>query len=279
MGKVGNSITLFNATVRTLLGVVVVGGLAVGSYVGYSSFNADSGELAAAKAEISDLEKQIDNRDQVIAAKDVEIGEQKEQIEALETSMRYLKFSKQLARVTIKSIYKDPNTNDMETVIDFVELDSVGRPLRTPKEFKVLGDEIYVDALIVKFKDKYIEEGTDPERSSSICMFRRIFGSQQEPENGDLIYEDESTEARHPQAYSQGSVLSPLEQRIWKDFWSIANDADEQNELGIRSNHGTAVSIKPIEGKVYQIRLRAAGGLDLLSDEEMVTPPVTGQAT
>ena len=109
-------------------------------------------------------------------------------------------------------------------------------------------------------------------------MFRRVFGDEQkafdrdDKEQSTKVYKEESQANTHPYSYSRGQVLSPLEERIWKNFWDIANDPKQQNEVGISSNHGEAVSIKPIEGKIYQVRLRASGGLSLLTDDEMIVP-------
>ena len=55
--------------------------------------------------------------------------------------------------------------------------------------------------------------------------------------------------------------MSEFEEKIWKDFWTIANDSTKSKELGIRANHGQAVYVKAEEGKTYQIELRASDGL------------------
>ena len=54
-------------------------------------------------------------------------------------------------------------------------------------------------------------------------------------------------------------TVSEFEQQIWDDFWTVANDPAKSAELGIRSAHGTAVSIRVQPGKTYQIDLRATG--------------------
>ncbi len=271
MGKVGDTVSLFNTTVRTLLGVVVVGGLSLGSYFGYSIFTDSSLKDKA----LNQANKRVEELKVTIEERDEEIKQKQAKIEAQATALRFLKFTRQLARITVKSILKDGD-GQTRMVVDFVELDSTGRELTEAKRFEVLGDEVFVDAFIVKFNDSFIETGIDPERKSSICMFRRVFGSKQmaDDDNGRTqIYKKERQDNTHPLSYSHGQVLSPLEERIWKNFWEIANDPDQQNELGISSNHGQAVSIKPIEGKSYQIRLRASDGLSLLTDDETVVPP------
>ena len=92
---------------------------------------------------------------------------------------------------------------------------------------------------MVKFDDKYVEQA-DIDRSTSLVLFRRIFGEAQKPMDG---YPLDNIGAR-PKAYGQGEELSPFEEKIWTDFWGIANDEKKARELGIRAAHGEAPSIK-----------------------------------
>ena len=85
--------------------------------------------------------------------------------------------------------------------------------------FRIQGDVVYIDNWIVKFEDKYIERRRF-ERSTSLVLFRRIFGESQPPNEGLLIDEVGS----RPQAYGRGNQMSDFEKQIWDEFWTIAND-------------------------------------------------------
>jgi hypothetical protein len=61
--------------------------------------------------------------------------------------------------------------------------------------------------------------------------------------------------------------MSDFEQRIWSDFWSIANDPQRAAGLGIRAAHGEAVSMKVATGRSYRLELRASGGLSIVPAE------------
>jgi hypothetical protein len=120
------------------------------------------------------------------------------------------------------------------------------------------GDVVYIDNWMVKFDDKYVENG-DIARGTSLCLFRRIFSEQQVPNEGVSLDEV----GMRPQAYASGGELSEFEQRLWKDFWEIANNPTRAAEMGIRAANGEAVNIKVRDGKTYMIELRASGGLSI----------------
>ena len=61
--------------------------------------------------------------------------------------------------------------------------------------------------------------------------------------------------------------MSAFEERIWSEFWNIANDPRQAEELGIRAAHGEAPSIKVRPGKSYLIHLRASDGLSITPED------------
>ena len=150
------------------------------------------------------------------------------------------------------------------------ELNDEGRPVDGPRQFEIVGDVIYLDNWIVKFDDKYVEEA-EIDRSTSLVLFRRLFGEHQEPKDGFPLDRGQGP----PRAYTHGGVVSEFERKIWGDFWTIANDETKARELGIRAAHGQAVSIKTQKGKSYRILLRASDGLSIVPDGE-VPPRKTG---
>jgi hypothetical protein len=57
--------------------------------------------------------------------------------------------------------------------------------------------------------------------------------------------------------------MSEFEQKIWNDFWLIANDRQRAAELGIVAAHGTAVGQRVRPGMTYEIELRATGDMTI----------------
>jgi hypothetical protein len=279
------TVNVLNSAVRTVLGLVLVGGLGYGGWYGYSIFtekdeatNRATKELAEAKSALTRAENDILEKEQTLVRKNVElqeqaveintlhvkVDEQKQEITKLDTSLRLLKVDQRVARLTVM----DQSTNadgELFSLIEFQDLDESGEPLDQPKQFKIKGDIVYIDTWVVKFEDKYVE-AADIERGTSLVLFRRLFGEFQEPQQGFLL--DQT--GQRPTAYARGSALSEFEKRIWDDFWNVANDENKQYELGIRAAHGEAPSYKIEKGATYIIKKRASAGLDF---DRVPTPP------
>ena len=193
-----------------------------------------------------------------------------EKIARLDTALRLLKVNHRLARLTAvdQTLDTSGEEDQLYSIVEFEELNDDGQPIDEPRQFRIKGDVVYLDNWIVKFDDKYIEQ-SDLDRSTSLVLFRRIFGEFQNPNDGYLI--DES--GVRPTAYARGGRMSEFERKIWNDFWNIANDPAAARDLGIRAAHGDAVSIKVQKGKSYRVMLRASDGLSIVPEEAPADPP------
>jgi hypothetical protein len=284
MGRIIESISTINHTLRTVLSFAVVGGVTAVGYMGYTAFNNSTNEAARnaealvaargdlelahqdllqARSEINDLHGQV--ADQVI-----EIAKQALQIDKLSTSLRLIKVDHRVAKLNVLNQITDPETGVITTQIQFVEVDDDNVIIGDPQEFQLKGQIVYVDGWIVKFDDKYVEEA-DIERGSSLVLFRRLFGEYQQPSEGFML--DRAGET--PSAYSRSGDISTVERKIWKDFWSIANDSKRARALGIRAAHGDAPSILVKKGMSYKIQLRASDGLTITPDGPIESAPTT----
>jgi hypothetical protein len=97
-----------------------------------------------------------------------------------------------------------------------------------------------------------------PDKSTSICLFRRLFGEFQEPHEG---YTLDQTGVR-PIVYGHDQ-MSAFEREIWSRFWEIAAEPDRAAQLGVRAAHGEAVATKLRRGQKYRVTLRASDGLSI----------------
>ena len=311
MSRILDSMAAINSLIRTLLALVVVGGIGTAGYLGYTTYNASQIAVSQKERMIEEKDKElsatrmqlVDQGRQLVAARDqldstaqslretqlglkqaesqlsekLEMLKEKEaQIVELNKSlaakqqeldrtlaaMRLLKVNHRLARLTVVDQGPDAETNELYSDIEFVELNDQDMPIAEPKRFRIRGDVIYLDNWVVKFEDRYVEQA-DLDRATSLVLFRRIFGEYQEPREGFRL--DEIGE--RPAAYSQNSEATAFEQRIWDDFWTIANDEAKAKSLGIRAAHGEAPSIKVQKGKSYRVLLRASDGLSIQPDE------------
>ncbi|WP_425398359.1 hypothetical protein [Aeoliella sp.] len=271
MGKTGEAISHFNSTVRTIIMAAVVGLLGLGGFQAYQAYDAPRRVLAdkerelesvisdlnETKATIAEQDKAIAGLKDDVAERDVKIDELQEDLDRVETAVRLLKLRRRLAKIDVL----DQTTDDegaVSTKVRFTEVSDDGQQVGEPADFAIEGDRIYVEYLVVKFDDQYIEEA-DLERGTAICLFERIFGEKQEPGEGFVI----DRVGSRPNSYARGSVTSEFEQKIWDDFWTIANDRDKAAELGIRATQAVAPSIRMEQGATYELDLRATGEFSL----------------
>jgi hypothetical protein len=280
MGRVNETISNVNTTLRSLLMLVLVGGAGFGGYKAYEMYNEPQQQLADKQAELEEAQNRLIKANDDLVARQQEISELNSQvaektaeIERLEVSMALLKVRRRLARLTVldqrertdaevadaatTSGGQKPPTNVVSR-IEFVEINEEGNPIGEAKQFEIVGDMVYVDYLRVTFDDKYVEEA-DLDRATAICLFQRIFGEYQEAVEGFQL----DTVGTRPTAYARGTEMSDFERKIWDDFWLIANDSQKAAELGIHAAHGNAVSIRVQPGKTYEIDLRSTGDISI----------------
>jgi hypothetical protein len=267
-----------NSFLRTLLAVAVVGGAGTAGWYGYTTYNAKELEarkrvhelqeaqqaLADTKGRLLKAEAEVAEKLAELTQKNAQIAKMQEDIDKLQTALHLLKVDHRLARLTVVDQTKDTMGGETSTLIEFVELNDEGQPIDTPRQFSIRGDVVFIDNWIVKFDDKYVQQA-DIERGTSLVLFRRIFGEQQQPDKGYPLDAIGSA----PRAYARGGKISDFERRIWDDFWEIANDPARAEQLGIRAAHGQAVSMKLHKGRSYRVQLRASDGLSIVPEGTM----------
>jgi hypothetical protein len=283
MARIVESLATINSFVRTVLAVIIVAFAGAVGYYAYQNYLArdlamktTSDALVAARSLLAQKQVQIEEQLNLLAAKDTqitvlnaEIKSKNEKIDKLDTSLRLLKVNHRIAWLTVTDQYVDTDTKTLQTAGRFVEVNDKNEPVGTPKPFRIEGDVVYVDNWIVKFEDKFVEKA-EIDRTTSLVLFRRIFGESQTPNNGIPL----DAVGSRPQIYGRGGQMSDLEKHLWNEFWSIANDEAKAKELGIRAAHGEAVSMKLQKGKSYKIQLRASDGLSITPDSG--APPFIG---
>ncbi len=279
MGRVRDTVSTANSALRTLLMLVLVGGAGYGGYKAYEVYNEPRQKLLDKEAELESARKKLEKASADLIAHQEEIdelgtklSEKEAEVERLELSMRLLKVRRRLARLTVLDQRERPQAEavgaaeengdspakNLVTRIEFVEVNEKGDPIGPAKQFRIVGDMVYVDYLQVTFADKYIEEA-DLDRSTSIVLFHRLFGEYQEAADGFQL----DTIGTRPTAYARGTQMSDFERSIWNDFWLIANDSQRAAELGIYAAHGAALSMRVRPGMTYEIDLRSTGTMSI----------------
>jgi hypothetical protein len=269
------NLSTVNSFLRTLIALAVIGGLSTAGYYGYATYNAKEIEAQAKAKELAEAQGKLNKAAQDLAAaaaeieqKNVRIQEQSAEItqlgrelEKVETSLAMLKVDHRIARLSAVDQTKDDATGKIATLVEFVELNDEGQPIDTPRQFRIPGDTVYIDAWVVKFDDKYVE-AADIERGTSLILFKRLFGNDQKPDDGFPL--DQQGVA--PKAYARGGKMSDFQKSIFDDFWSIANDKAKADEKGISAAYGDAGYMKVEKGKKYTVKVRSIGTPEIVPE-------------
>lgn len=259
-----------NSFLGLILALLIVGGLSVAGWIGLQTYYADKWAIEEAKGKLAEQQAQLQGLSDKLATKEKEVQQlgkdlaaSRAQVQQLQTALKLMKVDHRLAEINVLAQQGSAEKGDLTTKFSFTELDPQGHPLDKPRVFTVAGDLIYVDAWVVKFGDKFVELG-DPLRSTSVCLFRRVFGEKQQPSEG---YQLDQSGAL-PAAYRSGGKPSDFEKQLWDRFWTYANEPAEAQKAGVRAAHGEAPSIKLVPGKQYRIELRSSGGLSVVPEDK-----------
>jgi hypothetical protein len=245
----------FNTLLKTTLMLTLVGGLGWGGFTGYRYYRSYTKAVQA--HEVESKRQQAEIRRLIVQRDDAQ-----RQARRLEAANRLLKVDRRVAQIMVVDQQGVGNPERLATQFKFVEVDKQGNPLDVPRLCTIQGDVLYVDAWVVKFDDLHVESG-DPLKGTSVCLFRRLFGEKQSPEEGIEL----DPIGTRPKAYASGGETSETERAIWSDFWEFANDPKRQEAAGVRAAHGEAASIKLKRGKLYKLILRASDGLSIVPED------------
>lgn len=252
----GNVKTI-NSAVRTALLVGVVGILGFGGWYGYTNYIKPGAEAKRALADLEELKLKYQANEEALQAAN-------KNNERLETSIKLLKINRRIANLTVLEKGEDEYGEPFMEVA-FTEVNEEGKNVGATRNYVIKGEKLYVDGWIATFDDKYVENA-DELRSASIYVFKSIYGDREKPSEGQSL-DSESANGGAPGIYKSDQKRE-FEDKIWGDFWKVSNDIHMQKELGIRAVHGLAPYIQPVEGKTYQVHMRASGGMTLNPIEE-----------
>ena len=125
-----------------------------------------------------------------------------------------------------------------------------------PVEVEVVGTLVYFEAFVIKFEYALVGDA-DPERGTSIALFRRIFGDLQVPEEAPML---DSAGSLPAEAATEDRVI---EEQFWDRFWDLVDDTELATRYGVRVAQCEAPAVPLRPGQVWQVTLDAPGGLNL----------------
>lgn len=153
----------------------------------------------------------------------------------------------------ISQIHRD---GQLFTTIRFVETARNNKLTKLIEaDYTIQGDVIFFDALIVKFGEKMVMDGTQ----KALYLWRRVYGENTAPENGLTIEQP----GREPQRYKDLLELLPPSQRnlFWTNIWQLANDPERLSQYDIKAVYGNVVYSRLKEDLIYVFRITPAGQL------------------
>lgn len=212
------------------------------------------GQIEGFRGEIQEKQVQIEQ-----LSEDLETSEAKRR--ELEISNHLLKVDHRVARIEVVEQGPHPDNPEQQvTTIRFQEVNEYGEPAGEGQLITVNGTKVYLETLVIKFEDEFVEGG-DFLRGSSVCLFKRVFGEDQTPASGEPI----DTQGVHPHPYATaGDGEDDLfYAELWQNFWEYANDPEMAQDKGVRAFQGEAPFVQTKPGKVYRVELRASGGLTI----------------
>jgi hypothetical protein len=239
-----------NYFLRTVVWAGLLGLLGWGAWETRGVLQARDELLAERDGQIADLTADL-------ALRDARIADLERAVEELQLALQFIKVDHRLARLSVLEQGPPDAAGRVSTKVRFQEVGPDGAPLAPGKDFVLDGKLAYVDALVIKFDDRYVERG-DVWRGTSICLFRRFFSENQRPEDGFPL----DPTGKRPAPYADESDEG-ADRELWLRFWDYANDAALAEQVGVRAIHGEAPYVELRPGRSYRIELRASGGLSI----------------
>lgn len=185
------------------------------------------------------------------------LNEQLEQNLAMRQAMiERLSRARRIAHVRITDQIAGESGAIDRTSLEFIELDDGGAELAR-QTFTIPGDVLFVDAWTIKFDAERVAEG-NPLLGHTLVLLRRIYSDRQAPKDGFLI----DTPGAIPPGYA-ASDAGRFEKTLWENFWTLAMNADQARDLGVRVAQGEAVYKAVRAGQTYELVVDAAGGMSL----------------
>ncbi len=131
------------------------------------------------------------------------------------------------------------------------------------RKFTIPGNIVHVDAFVLKFQDKYVEEG-NVLRGKSLALFRRIYGESQAPDKAIPL----AVKGAVPLAYrAKLNRTNSFERQLWTNIWQLMDHPKMAAKQGLDVVQGQDVYRPVFPGKLYEIDLQNDGGLEFRQRE------------
>ncbi len=123
------------------------------------------------------------------------------------------------------------------------------------KQYKIAGDVIHFDLLIVRFPKEMVADGIE----RALYLWRRIYGESQAPDQAFDISQEGEFPLRYKDLFAK---LKLAEQKtLWDAIWSLSNDPQALSEYGIQAVYGNVVYKQLKPGLIYIFKMDPSGNV------------------
>lgn len=145
-------------------------------------------------------------------------------------------------------------TGRLFTVVRFVQTASDNpNEIVSEQRFTLPGDIIHFDALIVKFTDEFVKDGTE----RALYLWRRVYSEQMAPHDGEAI---EAAGAAPDRYFAITKSLWVQDRDVfWDAIWELANQPDKLSDYGVTAVFGNVTYTRMRPGRIYEFKIDAAG--------------------
>ena len=171
----------------------------------------------------------------------------------LNKAVRNLTQEEQIGYATLQSQSHNA-LGELESIVRFVQTAADNpKTVVSEQRFTVRGDIIHFDALIVKFTNEYVKDGSE----RALYLWRRIYSETTTPADGDAI----EIPGTAPERYYAITESLHLKNRdiFWEAIWDLANDTTRLSDYGVEAVFGNAIYTRMEPGKVYLFKISATG--------------------
>jgi hypothetical protein len=142
------------------------------------------------------------------------------------------------------------------TTLLFVQTDPFDSKNRVlEKTYTIEGDVINFDALVIKFDNRLVLDGTE----RAIYIWRRVYGEKMSPDSGYPIEESGLVPKRYESIFKDVSKKDG--DVFWKEVWNLANDPKKLEKNGITAVFGNVTYTQLRPELIYIFKINDMGGI------------------
>jgi len=177
-----------------------------------------------------------------------------QQNEELRTAIGNLTKEEQIGYA--KVLEQEKENGKLYTTLLFVETDRVDKSkVVLKKKYKIEGDIIHFDALVVKFSSDLVMTG----KEKALYLWRRVYGEYVPPNQGFPIEEQGVEPKRYEDLLKRLSIKD--RKMFWDEIWELANDPERLSGIGVTAIDGKVVYKQLRPGFTYVMKVSSGGDL------------------